>query len=189
MIVKCNNCKKDFKKSNSEIKRTKTGCHYCSKSCSAQFNNLGVTRNKPVARKCKKCDSNFTCQGKHRSISFCQDCFPRWGEQSNWFKNLTLQEYHNKNSVKSKHPSWANSHIRNFCRSWNKDLRNLPCQRCSYSFHVELCHIKPISSFSGKTTLREINSPDNILILCRNCHWEFDNGKLQIESIPFRIPN
>ena len=186
MKVKCNNCKIEFEKSNSEIKRSKTGLHYCSRSCSAQCNNIGIVRNKPTIRKCKKCDSNYTCQGVHRSTSFCRECFPRWGDQSNWYKSLTLQEYQNKDSVKDKHPSWKNSHIRNFCQSWNKDLREMPCQRCGYPHHVELCHIKAIASFPGSVTLGEINSPDNILVLCRNCHWEFDNNMLDIESIPSR---
>ena len=112
MIVECINCETEFNKPNSEIKRSKTGRHFCSRSCAAETNNLGVARNAPVARKCKKCDSCYTCQGGHRSVSFCQTCFPRWGKTSDWYRGLTLQEYHNKNSVESKHPSWKNSHIR-----------------------------------------------------------------------------
>ena len=46
--------------------------------------------------------------------------------------------------------------------------------------HVELCHIKPIHSFSETSTLGEINSENNVVQLCPNCHWEFDNGFLDI---------
>jgi hypothetical protein len=34
--------------------------------------------------------------------------------------------------------------------------------------------------------LGEINSPDNVLILCRNCHWEFDHNHLQDDDVPPR---
>ena len=186
MIVKCNNCEKLFEKSNSEIKRSKTGRHYCSKSCSAQSNNRGVTRNKPTSLECKACGASYVRQGKHRSRSFCKGCFPKWGKKSEWYKILTVQEYYDKDSVKNKHPSWKSAHVRSFCRSWNKDLADHPCQNCGYSLHVEFCHIKPISSHPPDTLLGEINSSDNVLILCRNCHWEFDHNHLQIDDVPPR---
>ena len=184
MKVNCKNCNKEFEKTAAEIRKTKN--NFCSRSCAASLNNKGRQRNKPVDRKCKKCNSDFTRHEGHQSISFCQECFPRWGDQSNWYKSLTLQEYQNRDSVKDKHPSWRNANVRNFCRSWNKDLREMPCKRCGYPHHVELCHIKAIASFPDNITLGEINSPDNILVLCRNCHWEFDNNMLDIVSIPSR---
>ena len=49
------------------------------------------------------------------------------------------------------------------------------CARCSYDKHVELCHIKAISSFSIDTLLSIVNSSDNIIFLCPNCHWEQEN--------------
>jgi len=57
------------------------------------------------------------------------------------------------------------------------------CQNCQYDRHIEVCHIKPISEFSEDTLIDDINTPDNILILCPNCHWEFDNGELSIDEI------
>lgn len=70
----------------------------------------------------------------------------------------------------------------------NKSLKDkyTSCQRCSYSKHIELCHIKVIHTFDINSTLGEINSPDNLLILCPNCHWEFDNGLLPLSEIPKR---
>lgn len=55
---------------------------------------------------------------------------------------------------------------------------------------MEICHIKPISEFSDDTLIAIINHPDNIVILCPNCHWEFDNGLLKIDknSKQFLIP-
>lgn len=52
------------------------------------------------------------------------------------------------------------------------------CQVCGYNKHVEVCHIKPISKFDHSSLISEINHPDNLYILCPNCHWEFDNNIL-----------
>jgi len=57
------------------------------------------------------------------------------------------------------------------------------CHYCGYSKHIEFCHIKSISDFDDNTTLREINSEHNVVILCPNCHWEFDNNIIQLSDI------
>lgn len=62
-------------------------------------------------------------------------------------------------------------------------LKDQCCQNCAYSKHVEICHIKPVASFELDTPIDIINSPDNILYLCRNCHWEFDNNLLDIKNL------
>ena len=40
---------------------------------------------------------------------------------------------------------------------------------------IEVCHIKPIRQFSEDTLLSVINDKTNLLLLCPNCHWEYDN--------------
>lgn len=131
-------------------------------------------------RQCKSCNEYFT-YSKYRSV-FCLNCV----KDQEYYENLTLGEYRNRSSVKHKHPSWANSHIRLFCRSWNQHLRELPCQVCGYENHVELAHIKPISEFEDNAKLQTVNSSDNLLVLCRNHHWEFDHGMLSLVDIPVR---
>lgn len=51
----------------------------------------------------------------------------------------------------------------------------LVCAKCGYDKHVEVCHVKPISSFDKSTPLGVVNSKENLLLLCPNCHWEHDN--------------
>ena len=34
--------------------------------------------------------------------------------------------------------------------------------------------------FDKDTTLNEINDINNLMALCRNCHWEFDNGLISL---------
>ena len=54
------------------------------------------------------------------------------------------------------------------------------CAICGYDKHVEVAHIKPVSGFSDEATMREINSFSNLIGLCPNHHWEFDNGLLKL---------
>jgi hypothetical protein len=63
--------------------------------------------------------------------------------------------------------------IRSRARTVIKDRKS--CERCGYDKHVEACHIKPISSFPEDALIDTINSPNNLLALCPNCHWELDN--------------
>lgn len=49
------------------------------------------------------------------------------------------------------------------------------CQNCGYSKHVEVCHIKPVSKFPDTAKLDEVNNITNLLLLCPNCHYEFDH--------------
>jgi predicted restriction endonuclease len=79
----------------------------------------------------------------------------------------------NMNSHKY-HP--IRSHARNKYKNELKD----GCEICGYSKHTEVAHIKEINSFNDNATVEEINDKDNVLILCPNCHWEFDHGLLMI---------
>jgi len=55
------------------------------------------------------------------------------------------------------------------------------CCNCGYDKHIDVSHIKPVADFDESCTLREINHPENLIGLCPNCHWEFDNGLLQLQ--------
>lgn len=187
MIVTCKTCSKSFSKPASQLLRSKSGNSFCSRSCSAAYNNVGLQRNPPRIRICRSCKTEYVTSYKNKSLMFCLSC----GEssKSDYWKNKTLAEYHSLPSVAGKHPSWRNAHLRGLCRSWNKELTLLPCYNCGYSKHVELAHIKSVSSFSLTTTVGEINSRSNVVQLCRNCHWEFDHGDLVLEpSGRFELP-
>lgn len=54
------------------------------------------------------------------------------------------------------------------------------CSICGYDKHVEVAHIKPVSGFDENTPIFEINSISNLIALCPNHHWEYDNGILKI---------
>jgi len=154
----CLNC-------NKETKNPK----YCCRSCSATITGKLFPKRKSK-KKCIKCD-NFV---KHYQTKYCEEHINVYQKFNNP-KNTTIGEYKNKISVKNKHPSWINSHVRGFARTWLKHLTKLPCAKCGYNKHVELAHIKSVSSYSDDTLLSVINSENNVIQLCPNCHWEFDN--------------
>ncbi|MFN8530060.1 MAG: HNH endonuclease [Anaerolineae bacterium] len=54
------------------------------------------------------------------------------------------------------------------------------CKNCGYAKHVEICHIKAISSFPPETLVEVVNDAANLVALCPNCHWEFDHGMLTL---------
>lgn len=152
-----------------------TNLKFCSRSCAAKHNNLGKQRNPPKERICVSCSATFKWRTKDRISLLCKNCRRlRDGTE------ITIGECREKLSVKGKHPSWVHAHVRNYCRSWNKDLTKLPCHSCGYDKHVELCHKRPVSSFPDETLLSEVNHESNIIQLCPNCHWEFDNGLLTL---------
>ena len=147
---------------------------FCSRSCSASVSNK-LSPKRKIKRTCSKCNSIVR---NYRS-TLCQK---HWDEYSEWDKNnrrsKTLQELIEKRS--NLHRSSAYADVRNFARFDHKDMLSKPCSNCGYDKHVELCHIKPISEFPLEATINDVNAASNVIQLCPNCHWEFDNGLLTL---------
>lgn len=57
---------------------------------------------------------------------------------------------------------------------------NPKCVVCGYSFHVEVAHKKAVSEYDDHITIKEINSIENLIGLCPNHHWEYDNGLITL---------
>jgi predicted nucleic acid-binding Zn ribbon protein len=169
----CTNCQSEVYKTVSEIKKSVSGNVFCSKSCSASYNNKGVRRHGKT-KSCKSCGEPIS----NRNTYCSKECMRFYLGHN--LPTTTLDEIHESLSVKGKHPSWKNSVVRNNNRIVNKELTKLNCANCDYELHVELCHVKPLSSFDGNATLAEVNSRENVIQLCRNCHWELDNGFLKL---------
>ncbi len=56
------------------------------------------------------------------------------------------------------------------------------CAICGYNKHIEIAHIKAVSEFSDNELILEINDINNLVALCPNHHWEFDNNLLSEED-------
>ena len=146
---------------------------FCSRSCSAKVNNVLVPK-RISKRKCIVCGDKTSNYRKSRCDLHTEEY------KKNRILEKTVGEYRNAISVRGKHASWLASAIRLHARNIHKDLKKLSCAVCGYSKHVEICHKKAVSAFSDSALLKEVNSRDNVIQLCPNCHWEFDNGLIQV---------
>ncbi len=110
----------------------------------------------------------------------CIKCHPVW---KNKLANTTLSELKQKIEKRGFHPSYRWSEVRQHCRKKANKHRQKICQVCGYSLHINFCHIKPLADWPESATVGEVNHPTNVLILCKNHHWEFDNGHLSVDEI------
>lgn len=65
-------------------------------------------------------------------------------------------------------------------KAYKESGKPLSCSICGYDKHIEVAHIKAVSDFDDSSTIAEINSIDNLIALCPNHHWEYDNGILKL---------
>lgn len=158
-----NNCKQ----CGCETKNAK----FCSRSCSATFNNAGVRRHKGDTPKCVDCGVVID-----KRSTRCGSCYAK----TLHLGDMTLKEARNEKHANN--GGGVNALVRYRARKIVL-MRPQICVRCGYDKHVEAAHIKAISDFDENTLISEINSDDNLISLCPNCHWEFDYGDLTLEEI------
>lgn len=147
---------------NKETKNPK----FCSRSCAALYNNKDPNvRRRTKTKQCKTCSTLV-----YSHYTYCSDCFKARGVD---WATVSYDELRGKAKYQK------NSRIRDLARrKLLKTTQKQECSVCGYDKHVHVCHKKAISDFPGTTTISEINSIDNLVYLCPNCHWEFDNNLL-----------
>lgn len=163
--MKCKYCEKDILNKKSL---------FCSRSCSTTYNNLAKKTGKAKTGKtmttCKGCSS----EKERDSRLYCKSCLSK---KIKYLDNPTkgeLTEAYTEKNHRSSAYGYIRWHAREvIAKNWDKK-----CSNCGYNKHVELAHIKSISSFTDEANLNTINEPTNLVFLCPNCHWEFDNGIL-----------
>lgn len=69
---------------------------------------------------------------------------------------------------------------------WNSD-KPKHCIVCGYSNHIEVAHVKSVSSFDDNSLICEINDIDNLIGLCPNHHWEYDNNILDLSDFIWNV--
>lgn len=156
---------------NEEI-TSKYGKRFCTRSCAASYNNKEQPKRQPEG-KCKRCSGII-----HTNRSYCETCKEQIKGTTNapkgkgweYMLELTIGEVINRHGAKSN----RYVAIRNLANRMHRKP-GLSCEKCPYDKHVEICHIKPIPSFPQETKLSVVNDKSNIMILCPNCHWEFDH--------------
>ena len=137
---------------------------YCSLSCYWIIAN----KNRIVIPKCSNCEKDTSRWNNGIARKFCNECF------NNLFRvaNKTIVDL----ILGSKDPQNKYRKIR-FNAKWILDRSGIVkiCSKCNYTKHVEVCHTKAISDFPLDTKITVVNSLTNLMYLCPNCHWEFDN--------------
>ena len=147
---------------------------FCSRSCAAKFNNTKYPK-RLVESKCKRCKSPCS-----KSRTYCFVC---WNivlsERSIDLWDSTMLKDMKGNGTANNGGRYP--YIRTLSRKkYMKSSLPKKCKICNYSLHIEICHIKDINKWDESSLISEVNSLENLVALCRNHHWEFDNGYINI---------
>ena len=127
---------------------------FCNQSCNATFNNkVRYRETKPKKEKKEKL------------------------EKFSYFEGVTKKQFFDKKGVYYLYRAAIRRHAHFIFNSLGGDQK---CKVCGYDKHVEVCHIKSVSSFDDNDLITDINSFDNLIGLCPNHHWEFDNGHIKL---------
>lgn len=161
-----------------EFSRRKSGSDemkFCSKSHAASFNNAArPPRDVAVLRRCETCPECGGRRSDSRKDSICRKC--RKSADTARINAMTLQEVRDQYSVSQYHAK---------IRAWSRAayVGEWACLDCGYSLHVDICHVRDVKDFPMSTTVGVVNDPNNLVALCKNHHWEFDNGFLSVSGI------
>lgn len=137
---------------------------YCNRSCSTTANNLKNPR-RVKTKSCATCDIKISAQ-----VKYCKEC-----REVKSVLNMTIGQ------VKGKARYQVNSQLRQVARMVFK-ASGAPyiCINCKYDKHVEICHVKDLHQFKDEDLVIDTVADGNLIPLCKNCHWEYDNGYLGI---------
>lgn len=139
---------------------------FCSKSCAAKLNNRADVAPKKLRRPrvCGACGGEF--YDKHSNRRLCDPCL----------ESLRL-------AVPTRTKAEAGHRVIRAHAVTVAKGSGSACQRCGYSFFVDVCHVRPVGDFPSSATVAEINDPANLLKLCPNCHHEFDAGMFSVSDL------
>lgn len=182
---------------------------FCSQSCAAKFNNIGNQRNLkgenrsiPLIER-KTDDETKEAFYKSKSIA---DFGMNLGYKYKIKKTQTIcdkllslgldirdidatptKEIINltKGELFDKYNNWTQSRVaiqKDARTNYSKSNKPKYCVVCGYDKHYEVAHIKSVSSFDNSILISTINNIENLIALCPNHHWEYDNNKLDIQQ-------
>lgn len=156
----CKQCLKIIEPRDSEKVSEVRRKNFCSQSCSAKFNNH---RRIKLVVVIKRCGIRINLA----SVPFYK--------KPELFIKLNCRTKKDLFISRTNWQSARSSIRRNAQMAWKRSGRALKCSVCGYEKHCEIAHIKSVSDFSDESLIRDINSIDNLISLCPNHHWEFDN--------------
>lgn len=153
---------------------------FCNQSCTASYNNkTRIYKNKKAnIQICEnvECGKEFKAVTTRR-MRFCSNKCRR--DVINVGK-LTLLDIL---TIKGNKYNVSRTIRVNSKYVYFKHTKVIKCVVCGYNKHIEVAHIKSVSSFDKDTKLCDVNSLKNLVGLCPTHHWELDNNKLDSESM------
>lgn len=152
----------------SDVKKKK----FCSHSCSASYNNSKRSNTKDESNYCPICG-----KPKTKKAEICSDCY----NQSRSISNKTLGYYINNNKYLTTKCSDIRTNARKVLENSNRIKLCSCCKDERFNSILEVHHIKGILEFSKDTLISEINSLDNLVYLCPNCHALLEKGLISLE--------
>ena len=178
---------------------------FCSHSCAASFNNIGVQRfygglNNEWKPQCddetfiKAYESNSDYSGLARALGYKSVRTSLRDRLRDHINSLGLAPYRAKTPIRDRtkgdlfntRSNWqsARSDIQGMAReTYANSDKPKKCCICGYDKTYEVAHIKAVSEFDDSVLISEINDIRNLMALCPNHHWEYDNGILSIDDL------
>jgi hypothetical protein len=148
-----------------------TANKFCSRSCSATYNNKHRLTGRKKQKVCTCLDCGILLDREQKR---CSDCHQKKTDRSSDTIQDVVYDDQGRHNAYTKVRSRAR-HIA-IKQGWSS------CRLCGYDRHFEVCHIRPIQDFPKESLLSEVNSLSNLIPLCPNCHWEFDHGLISIDG-------
>lgn len=177
---------------------------FCSLSCTGKYGQLIKPRIPPKKEKCKldsftddklisiyyNCNSIKDLERAlgYKNISRQTNIYLKFNELGlslDKIKNNTILNINSltKGDLFNRYNQWqtARSTIQKQARLIYKSSdKPKQCICCGYDKHYEVAHIRAVSDFENNAFISEINDINNLIALCPNHHWEYDNTDFDI---------
>lgn len=169
-----------------EVKRKK----FCNQSCAAKINNEEYHKRKKLRRIVFKFICTRNKSKNNEIVKILKERIKKLIKEKLVIviKIRRNEKFHylsgTKKELFDKYKSWqgARGKIQQHARYiYNNSNNPKKCINCGYDNHYEVCHKKAVSEFDDNANIiNEINNIDNLMALCPNHHWEFDNKMKKI---------
>lgn len=160
-----------------EVRRKK----FCDRACRNRYNNPLRRKKTDVCKTCNKEFERYKTDGGVWSISKnCKFCQSLGYGNSIAFMMKTKEEVYRTYKTKF---SARNAISGNAQVVYKNSNRPYTCVICGYAKHVDIAHIKSVADFDNSVPMSEINNISNLVALCPNHHWEFDNNQLDEKDL------
>lgn len=179
----CLDCKSIIPVQSHQKVREARNKKFCNRICYGKYKKEHSPETKIIS--CTSCNSSLLIQklsnGDFSKQKLCGECRKSLNvKNSSELLQVTKGELF---SVRLNYQS-ARSAIQKLARKiFRQSVSEPSCIICGYNAHVEVAHIKSVSSFSNNSTIGEINSTQNLVGLCPNHHWEYDNNRLSLDAV------